>query len=88
MRRTATTSLESFYGTPAGETAMSDEIDDAFLELEIRSAGIRLTLAMDAGNKPEARKWEQEQRRLIGMRSPEQIARMEAAIELAIKGKQ
>ena len=43
---------------------------------------------MDAGNKPEARKWEQEQRRLIGLRSPEQIARMEAAIALAIKGAQ
>ena len=67
---------------------MTDEIDDAFLEMEIRSAGIRLTLAMDAGNKPEARKWEQEQRRLIGLRSPEQIARMEAAIALAIKGAQ
>ena len=67
---------------------MTDEIDDAFLEMEIRSAGIRLKLAMDAGNKPEARKWEQEQRRLIGKRSPEQIACMEAAIERAIKGAQ
>ena len=70
-------------------TAYQDEeLDSAFLELEIRSAGFYLTRAMDAGNKPEARKWEQEQRRLIGLRSPEQIARMEAAIDRAIKGKQ
>lgn len=68
---------------PAGKKALTEyhdeELDSAFLELEIRSAGFYLNRAMDAGNKPAARKWEQEQRRLIGMRSPEQIARLEAA---------
>ena len=58
-----------------------EELDSAFLELEIRSAAFYMSREMEAGNKPAARKWEQEQRRLIGMRSPEQIARMEAAIE-------
>ena len=65
-----------------------EELDSAFLELEIKSAAFHMNREMNAGNKPAARKWEQEQRRLIGMRSPEQIARMEAAIEQAIKGKQ
>lgn len=65
-----------------------EELDSAFLELEIRSAVFYLNRAMDAGKKPDARKWEQEQRRLIWLRSPEQIARMEAAIERAIKGAQ
>ena len=65
-----------------------EELDSAFLELEIRSAAFYMNREMEAGNKPAARKWEQEQRRLIGLRSPEQIARMEAAIDRAIKGAQ
>ena len=56
-----------------------EELDGAFLELAIRSAAFRAQKARDDGNKPAARKWEQEQRRLIGMRSQEQIARLEAA---------
>ena len=62
-----------------------EELDSAFLELEIRSAAFYMNREMKAGNKPEARKWEQEQRRLIGLRSPEQIARMEAAIGRALE---
>ena len=62
-----------------------EELDSAFLELEIKSAAFHMNREMNAGNKPAARKWEQEQRRLIGLRSPEQIARMEAAIDRAIQ---
>ena len=58
-----------------------EELDSAFLELEIKSAAFHMNREMNAGNKPAARKWEQEQRRLIGMRSPQQIARLEAATE-------
>ena len=58
-----------------------EELESAFLELVIKSAAFRMNREMEAGNKPAARKWEQEQRRLIAQRSPEQIARMEAAIE-------
>ena len=56
-----------------------EELDSAFLELEIRSAAFRAQKARDDGNKPEARRWLREQLRLIRLRSPEQIARLEAA---------
>lgn len=61
-----------------------EELESAFLELVIKSAAFRMNREMEAGNKPAARKWEQEQRRLIAQRSPEQIARMEAAIGKAV----
>lgn len=42
------------------------------------------TTSLEAFYSTPARKWEQEQRRLIAQRSPEQIARMEAAIGKAV----
>ena len=56
-----------------------EELDSAFLELEIRSVAFRAKKAREAGNRIEARRWMREQLRLIALRSPEQVARLEAA---------
>ena len=70
----------------SAETGITDEmLDAAFHELRIHSAGVRAERAMNAGDRTAARRWEEEQRRLIGLRSPQQIARMEADIDRAIQ---
>ena len=64
------------------------EIQDDLRELQIKKMGLRSELALSQGKRAKAVEWMQLQKRLIAQRSPEQIARMEAAIERAIKGKQ
>ena len=69
-------------------TRSLSEIHDDLHELRIKEAGLQMEHAMYRQCADNAAHWEQEQRRLIAMRSLDQVKRMEAAIERAIKGKQ
>lgn len=51
------------------------------LELQIKRAGLCVELALLKGQTKEAREFSKLMNRMIQRRSPEQIARMEAAIE-------
>ena len=57
------------------------EIQDDLHELQIKKMGLRSEMALAQGKRQKAVEWQQLQARLIAQRSPEQIARMEAAIE-------
>ena len=60
------------------------EIQDDLHELRIKKMGLRSELALSQGKLAKAVEWLQLQKRLIAQRSPEQIARMEAAIGKAV----
>lgn len=60
------------------------EIQDDLHELRIKKMGLRSELALSQGKRAKAVEWLQLQKRLIAQRSPEQIARMEAAIGKAV----
>ena len=64
------------------------EIQDDLHELRIKMEGLLMEWAVLDGYQMLANWHRKEMERLIAQRSPEQIARMEAAIERAIKGKQ
>lgn len=51
------------------------------LETQIKLTGLCIELAMKDGKPNDANEWKECMKQLIAMRSPEQIARMEAAIE-------
>lgn len=59
-------------------------IQDATHEMHIQYLGARMKMSMDAGNRQEADSWMQAQVQAITKRSPEQQARMTAAIDRAI----
>lgn len=54
------------------------EIYDDLHELKIKEAGHQMELAMLRGDKGNAHWWLQEQGRLIGLRSADQVQHMEA----------
>lgn len=58
------------------------EIYDDLHELKIKDAGYQMELAMLRGDKGNAHWWLTEQGRLIGMRSADQVERMEAEMGL------
>ena len=64
------------------------EIKADLHELRIKREGLLMEWAVLDGSQILADWHRKEMERLIAQRSPEQIARMEAAIERAIKGKQ
>ena len=64
------------------------EIKADLHELRIKREGLLMEWAVLDGSQILADWHRKEMERLIAQRSPEQIARMEAAIEQAIKGKQ
>lgn len=78
--------IQRVIGTAGGAGMRTAEmVRSEILELQIKRAGLCVELALLNGQPKEAREFQKLMNQLIQQRSPEQIARMEAALDRTLE---